>query len=76
MKILHTSDWHLGHQFYKYERDEEFQYALRQIVDIVSREKPDAFVLSGDVFDSPTPSTVAQRCFTQALLAARQACPA
>ncbi len=75
MKILHTSDWHLGHQFYKYERDDEFQYALDQIVAIVRDQQPDAFLLSGDVYDTPTPSTQAQRCFTQSLLAIHQACP-
>lgn len=75
MKILHTSDWHLGHQFYKYDRDEEFQYALDQIVDIVRNEQPDAFLLSGDVYDTPTPPTTAQRCLTQTLLAIHQACP-
>lgn len=75
MKILHTSDWHLGHQFYKYDRDEEFQHALDQIVDLVRTQQPDAFLLSGDVYDTPTPPTTAQRCLTQTLLAIHQACP-
>jgi exonuclease SbcD len=75
MKILHTSDWHLGHQLYKYERDEEFRHALRQIINIVREEQPDAFLLSGDVYDTPVPSTSAQNCFTQSLLEIHQACP-
>lgn len=75
MKILHTSDWHLGHQFYKYERDEEFRHAFGQIVEIVRKEQPDAFVLSGDVYDTPTPSTSAQRLFTETILDIRNACP-
>lgn len=75
MKILHTSDWHLGHQFFKYEREEEFQHALNQIVEIVRTQQPDAFLLSGDVYDTPVPSTAAQHCFTQSLLAIHQACP-
>ena len=75
MKILHTSDWHLGHQLYKYERDEEFRHALKQIINIVREEQPDAFLLSGDVYDTPVPSTSAQNCFTQSLLEIHQACP-
>lgn len=75
MKILHTSDWHLGHQLYKYERDEEFRHALKQIINIVREEQPDAFLISGDVYDTPVPSTSAQNCFTQSLLEIHQACP-
>ena len=50
MKILHTSDWHLGHMLYGYDRKEEQQSMLDQMVEIVRDNKPDAFILAGDVY--------------------------
>lgn len=67
MKILHTSDWHLGHQLYGYDRTEEQQDMLDQIVQIVSREKPDAFLLCGDVFHVPQPPVSVQKLFVNAI---------
>ena len=40
MKILHTSDWHLGHTLYNYDRTEEQMAMLLQMVDIVREENP------------------------------------
>ena len=42
MKIIHTADWHLGHQLYGYERSAEQQSLLAQIADIVESRRPDA----------------------------------
>ena len=50
MRILHTSDWHLGQNFYGYDRSEEHHDFLVQIRDIVAQELPDAMVVSGDIF--------------------------
>ncbi|MDE7437269.1 MAG: exonuclease SbcCD subunit D [Muribaculaceae bacterium] len=63
MKILHTSDWHLGHSLYSYDRQEEQTDMLRQIVDIVREEQPDIFLLSGDVYDTSQPSAATQHLF-------------
>ena len=41
MKILHTSDWHLGHTLYNYDRAEEQQAMLEQMVSIVEEQKPE-----------------------------------
>ena len=49
MKILHTSDWHLGHTLYNYDRTAEQQSFLRQLTRIVTEEQPDAMVVSGDL---------------------------
>ena len=46
MKILHTSDWHLGHTLYNYDRTVEQQAFLRQLTRIVTEEQPDAMVVS------------------------------
>lgn len=75
MKVFHTSDWHLGHLLYKQERTDEFRYAIDQVVEMVSSEHPDVFVLSGDVFDVPAPSNSAQELFTTAMLQIHAACP-
>ena len=50
MKILHTSDWHLGHTLYNYDRTAEQQAFLRQLTRIVTEEQPDAMVVSGDIY--------------------------
>lgn len=56
MKILHTSDWHIGRSFYENDRTEEFLDFFRQLHEIIAAEKPDAMLVSGDVFDNPAPS--------------------
>lgn len=75
MKILHTSDWHLGHTLYNYDRTEEQTSMLRQMVDIVRDQKPDVFVLSGDVYHTPQPSAAVQTMFTNALVGIHDASP-
>lgn len=75
MKIIHTSDWHLGQVFYDYDRSEEQRDMLRQITDIVSSEKPDALVVSGDIFHTGSPSSAAMEMYNQAILAMHDACP-
>ena len=75
MKIIHTSDWHLGHNLYGHDRREEQSRALRQIEDLVRQEAPDALVVSGDIFDSPQPSSSVQTLFTEAVMRMHLACP-
>lgn len=75
MKILHTSDWHLGHTLYSYDRTEEQTAMLLQMVNIVRDEKPDVFLLSGDVYHTPQPSAAVQTMFTNALVEIHDAHP-
>ena len=75
MKILHTSDWHLGHTLYNYDRTEEQMAMLRQIENIVKEEKPDVFLLCGDVFHTPQPSAAVQTMLTEALVRIHDANP-
>jgi exonuclease SbcD len=75
MKILHTSDWHLGHMLYNYDRSEEQRGMLEQIADIASRERPDALVVSGDVYHTSTPSSTVQQMFVEAVMRIRAAVP-
>lgn len=66
-KLIHTSDWHLGHTFHQFNRDEEFNYFLSQLYDIVRHEQPDAICISGDIFDTMSPSISTQRLWASAL---------
>lgn len=75
MKIIHTSDWHLGHLLYGYSREEEHKSMIEQIVKMVREHQPDAFVLSGDVYDNSQPSASVQKMLQDALLELHRACP-
>ena len=74
-RILHTSDWHLGHVLYNYSRADEQQHMLLQVEDYVRQYKPDALVVSGDIYHTAMPSAATQRMFTDALLAIHRARP-
>lgn len=75
MKILHTSDWHLGHALYGYDRNIEQKSMLEQIEGIIKIEQPDALVVSGDVYHTSQPSAAVQTMFTEAIVAMHKACP-
>lgn len=75
MKILHTSDWHLGHTLYNYDRSGEQQAFLQQLTRIVAEEMPDAMVVSGDVYHYSTPSASTQKMYTDYMLQIHRACP-
>lgn len=68
MKILHTSDWHIGHMLYGHDRTEEQQSMLDQMVEIVAQERPDVFILAGDVYDTSQPSAAAQTMFNKTII--------
>lgn len=69
MKILHTSDWHIGQVLnFHYDRQEEHQYFLDQLGKIIERERPDALIVSGDLYDKNTPSNTAMRFLNDNLL--------
>lgn len=66
MKILHTADLHLGQIMYHYyEREDEHDYFFAQLRDWCSEYKPDALVVSGDVFDIPQPSAAVKEYFNR-----------
>jgi exonuclease SbcD len=60
MKILHTSDWHIGRNLYGRKRYEEFEAFLAWMVETIEREKIDVLLIAGDIFDTTTPSNRAQ----------------
>lgn len=75
MKILHTSDWHLGHTLYNYDRTEEQQVMLEQMVSIVEEQEPDVFLLCGDVYHTPQPSAAVQTMLSDGLVRIHEANP-
>ncbi|SEU13316.1 Exodeoxyribonuclease I subunit D, partial [Draconibacterium orientale] len=59
MKILHTSDWHLGKKLDDFSRMEEQQAVLQEICEIADHEQADAVLVAGDLFDTFNPPTEA-----------------
>ncbi len=63
MKILHTSDWHLGRSLYGRNRYEEFDSFLNWLAATIEAEEIDILLIAGDVFDSTTPGNRAQELY-------------
>ncbi|MFW5886482.1 MAG: metallophosphoesterase family protein [Bacteroidota bacterium] len=67
MKILHTSDWHLGKRLENYSRLEEQKEVMEEICEIAEREQVDAVIVAGDLFDTFNPPTEAIDLFYKTL---------
>jgi exonuclease SbcD len=76
MRLLHTSDWHLGHTLKEVSREHEHAAFLAWLLETCTREAPDVLVITGDVFDSGTPPASAERMWFELLANARRARPA
>ena len=74
-KLIHTSDWHLGQNFYGYDRSEEQRDFLRQLAAIVAQEQPDALLVSGDIYHTAAPSSAAVSMYVEGMLDIHKACP-
>lgn len=68
MKILHTSDWHLGQTLYSYERNAEYIHFFNQLKEILIWNTPDAMLVSGDIFDVSNPPVSVARMFKDTIL--------
>jgi exonuclease SbcD len=55
MKILHTSDWHVGKRIGRYDRSDEYRAVIAEVAGIAAAEDVDLVVHSGDLFDRPIP---------------------
>lgn len=67
MKLLHTSDWHLGKRLEDFSRIEEQQAVLQEICEIAEREQVNAIIVAGDLFDTFNPPTEAVDLFYKTL---------
>lgn len=72
LRILHTSDWHLGHRLYGRRRDAEHDAVLRWLLSMVHVHAVDVLVVCGDVFDTGAPSAAAQEQYYGFLQQLRQ----
>jgi DNA repair protein SbcD/Mre11 len=67
LRILHTSDWHLGHVFHGVERAYEHGVFLDWLLDTLEAEAIDALLIAGDVFDAASPPASATKLWYQFL---------
>ncbi|WP_312437582.1 exonuclease SbcCD subunit D C-terminal domain-containing protein [Janthinobacterium sp.] len=76
MRLLHTSDWHLGQTLHNYERGYEHQRFLDWLLDTLVAEQVDVLLVAGDVFDNANPSAASQKQLYVFLQQARARRPA
>ncbi|WP_317366666.1 exonuclease subunit SbcD [uncultured Tyzzerella sp.] len=67
MKILHTSDWHLGKYLDKYSRIEEQEKFIYELENICNSEKIDLIIIAGDIYDTTNPPILAEKLFFKAM---------
>ena len=75
MKILATSDWHLGNLFHGNDRLPEHKHFLKWLLEQIAEKKPDALLVAGDIFDNGNPSAAAQTVYYEFLADATHLCP-
>ena len=67
MKFFHTADWHLGKLVQGVYMTEDQEFVLRQFIDAIKEEKPDAVVIAGDLYDRAVPPTEAVQLLNNVL---------
>ncbi len=75
VKLLHTSDWHLGQSLNQFDRSFEHAQFLAWLLDTLVAEQVDALLIAGDVFDSSNPSAASQSQLYYFLTEARKRLP-
>ena len=65
MKILHTSDWHLGQNFFTKSRKNEHQAFIHWLLELIKAQQIDAVIIAGDIFDTGTPPSYAREMYNQ-----------
>lgn len=75
MKIITTSDWHIGNLFHGNDRLTEHKHFLKWLLQNIGEQQPDALLIAGDVFDNSNPSAAAQSAYYEFIADATQACP-
>jgi len=63
MRILHTSDWHLGRQFHGQSLEDDHAVILEQVFAALIENVPDVLIIAGDIFDRASPPASAVRQF-------------
>jgi DNA repair protein SbcD/Mre11 len=65
MKLLHTSDWHLGQSFFTKSRKDEHQAFINWLLLQVEQQQIDVVIIAGDIFDTGTPPSYARELYNQ-----------
>ena len=63
MRLIHTSDWHLGHRFHGRHRHEEQARFLDWLASLIEEQSIEALLVAGDIFDTTTPGSRAQALY-------------
>ncbi|WNN45337.1 exonuclease subunit SbcD [Winslowiella toletana] len=72
MRIIHTSDWHLGQFFYTKSRAPEHQAFLNWLVQVVEQHQVDAVIVAGDIFDTGSPPSYARELYNRFVVQLQQ----
>jgi exonuclease SbcD len=75
MRLIHTSDWHLGQTLHQFDRSHEHSRFLDWLLDTLVAEEADALLIAGDVFDNANPSSASQVQLYRFLTGARRRVP-
>ncbi|WP_216595571.1 exonuclease subunit SbcD [Myxosarcina sp. GI1] len=61
MRLIHTSDWHLGRKLRGVDRTPEIKFALDQLLEQAKDLEVDAVLVAGDIFETPSPTADAEQ---------------
>lgn len=75
MRLIHTSDWHLGQTLHGQDRDHEHLAFLTWLLDQLEQQQADALLIAGDLFDTVNPPLLAQQRLYDFIVAAHQRLP-
>ena len=75
MKFFHLSDLHIGLKLYNRDLLEDQKFVLQQVVEQAKKEKPDAIVIAGDIYDKAVPSAEAVSVFDWFVLSLKKEMP-
>lgn len=76
MRLVHTSDWHLGHTLHDVSREHEHARFLSWLIDVIEEEQADALLVTGDVFETANPSAAALATWYRFVADVHARCPA
>ncbi|WP_145525661.1 exonuclease subunit SbcD [Yersinia rohdei] len=65
MRIIHTSDWHLGQHFFTKSRAAEHQAFLHWLIQQIEENQIDALIVAGDIFDTGSPPSYARELYNR-----------
>ncbi|PHM63138.1 exonuclease subunit SbcD [Xenorhabdus ishibashii] len=69
MRIIHTSDWHLGQYFFTKSRAAEHKHFLQWLIEKIVQHQVDALIIAGDIFDTGSPPSYARELYNKFIVA-------